>query len=79
MQLLGVRLGQLPLPGLESLPRLLRAAKDPRLDRLAEKAELAANGYDFEPLLPHGGGALRVVEVELDSDAQAVHLTVTAD
>jgi len=77
VHLLGVRLGQLPLPGVEALPRMLRAAKDPRLDRLAEKAETAAAGYPIEPRLELGDGrALWVLDAEIDPEEQAVHLLV---
>ncbi|MCB1036079.1 MAG: hypothetical protein KDD47_19815, partial [Acidobacteria bacterium] len=76
-RLLGVRLGQLPLPGLEALPRLLRSTGDPGLAELAERAEAAAGGYPFDPILPsEGGPPLRIVGLEIDSPEQALHLTL---
>lgn len=76
-RLLGVRLGQLPLPGLGALPRLLRSTGDPGLAELAEEAEAAANGYPFDPTLEVDGDTpLSIVGLEVDGVEQAVHLTV---
>ena len=76
-RLLGVRLGQLPLPGLEALPRLLRSTGDPGLAELAVEAETAASGYPFDPVLEIDAGLpLRVVGLEVDGEAQALHLTI---
>ena len=76
-QILGVRLGQLPLPGLEALPRLLRSTGDPGLAELAEKAEAAAGGYPFDPTLEiENGIPLRVLGLEIDPEEQALHLTI---
>lgn len=77
VHVLGVRLGQLPLPGLEALPRLLRGAGDPRLDELADEAEQAAAGYPIEPYLElEDGRTLRILDAEVDPVEQAVHLLV---
>lgn len=76
-RLLGVRLGQLPLPGLEALPRLLRSTGDPGLAKLAEDAEAAANGYPFDPILEiDNASPLRILGLEVDAGEQALHLTV---
>lgn len=77
-RLLGVRLGQLPLPGVGALPRLLRAAGDSRLDRLADKAEDATDGYAFDPVLELDGETLRITSLSLDPVDETVRLGVGA-
>ncbi|MCB1055355.1 MAG: hypothetical protein KDD11_07560 [Acidobacteria bacterium] len=78
-RLMGVRLGQLPLPGVNALPRLLRAAGDRRLDRLAEKAEDATRGYAFDPVLELDGERLRITGLEVDEGTETLHLDVAEE
>ena len=74
VRLLGVRLGQLPLPGgTEALERLLSGSGDPRLARLTSRTR---GSYEFDPSFELDGERIRVTSVAILDDAEAVELTV---
>ncbi len=73
-RLLGVRLGALPLPGADELPRLLRSLESPRLASLADQAELAVAGYPFDAVLDARGERVWIDSLRVEPNGVTIWL-----